>query len=1016
MKSTVYLLYLLLALALALPSSGLAQPVDPAYYQELDYRLIGPFRASRTVGGVGIPSQPNVFFVGVNNGGVWKTDDYGRTWFPIFDDAPTGSVGDIAVSPSNPEVIYVGSGEGLHRPDLGVGDGIFKSTDGGDTWVHTGLADVQQVGRLIVHPTDPDMVFVAGLGHPYGANEERGVFRTKNGGTSWEKVLYINHNTGAIQVEFDPTNPSIIYADMWEHQEGPWENANWKGSNSGLFKSTDGGDTWTKITEGLPTAEDGVGRIGIGIAPSDPKIIYATVQADQKAGIYKSTDAGQSWTLVSTDRRTYGRGGDFAEIKVHPNDPNRVYVGNVASYQSNDGGSTWFSLKGAPGGDDYHRIWINPEQPDIMLFVADQGAVVTVNAGRTWSSWYNQPTTQLYHVSTDNAFPYWVYGGQQESGAIGVASRGPGGQITFREFMGVGADEYAYVAPDPKDPNIIYGGRVMRFDKTTGQSQNIAPEALRSGKYRILRTMPLMFHPMDDDMLLFATNVLWKTTNEGQSWDIISPDLTREQPEVPESIGDFRTPELETMARRGVIYALSPSPLDVDIIWAGTDDGLVHVTTNGGKNWKNVTPPDLKSWDKVSQIDAGHFDKQTAFVAINAIRKDNMQPLIYKTKDGGKTWSKITNGMAEMGPVNVVREDPKQPGLLFTGTEREVYFSIDEGENWQSLRMDMPASSVRDLVIKDDDLVVGTHGRSAWIMDNIEPLRQIAKARSAGNYLFKPSLATRVRWNMFLDTPLPPEEPSGENPPDGTYLDYYLSENASEVSLEILDSDGDLIRKYASSDEPEFVDTTALPHPTYWIKPWQSLKAEAGHHRFVWDLRYPDPPGSDREFAISAVYMQTPSGPKGPYVHPGEYTVRLNVDGNTQTQKITVRLDPRVEIADSALQMQTNQSMLAYNSYLDLQKIREALDERIAVAKGKKKAAMEALRGSGNPGNADMLYGSIYAADDDEENIVALQQKFLHMLTVLQSADRQPTDQAKAGLADLRMSMRAVLARWDKLK
>ncbi len=1016
MKYPVSYLILLSFCLLLYPDSSQAQTVDPSYYQELDYRLIGPFRASRTVGGVGIPSQPNVFFVGVNNGGVWKTDDYGRTWFPIFDDAPTGSVGDIAVSPSNPDILYVGSGEGLHRPDLGVGDGIFKSTDGGDTWEHVGLPDVQQVGRLIVHPTNPDIVFVAGLGHPYGANEERGVFRTKNGGETWEKVHYINHNTGAIQVEFDPTNPNIIYADMWEHQEGPWENANWKGPNSGLFKSTDGGDSWTKLTEGLPTAEDGVGRIGIGIAPSDPNIIYATVQSDQKAGIYKSTNAGQSWTLVSTDRRTYGRGGDFAEIKVHPNDPNKVYAGNVASYQSNDGGKTWFSLKGAPGGDDYHRIWINPENPDIMLFVADQGAVVTVNAGRTWSSWYNQPTTQLYHVSTDNAFPYWVYGGQQESGAIATASRGPGGQITFREFMGVGADEYAYVAPDPKDPNIIYGGRVMRFDKTTGQSQNIAPEALRSGKYRILRTMPLMFHPKDNNMLLFATNVLWKTTNEGQSWDIISPDLTREQPEVPASVGDFKTPELETMDRRAVIYAVSPSPLDVDMIWAGTDDGLVHVTTDGGKNWKNVTPPDLKSWDKVSQIDAGHFDQQTAFIAINAIRKDNMKPLIYKTKDGGKTWTKITNGLAEMGPVNVVREDPKQAGLLFAGTEREVYFSIDEGENWQALRMDMPASSVRDLVIKDDDLVVGTHGRSAWIMDNIEPLRQMAKARSAGNYLFKPALATRVRWNMFLDTPLPPEEPSGENPPDGTYLDYFLPENANEVSLEIIDSDGDLIRKYSSNDEPEFVDTTALPHPTYWIKPWQSFKADAGHHRFVWDLRYPNPPGSDREFAISAVHMQTPSGPNGPFVHPGEYTVRLNVDGQTQDQKITVRLDPRVEISDSALQQQTNQSMLAYNSYLDLQKVRVALDERIAESKGKKKAAMEALRGNGNPGNADVLYGSIYATDGEEENIVALQQKFLHMLVVLQSADRQPTDQAKAGLAELRMTMRAVLARWDKLK
>ncbi|HXV60642.1 MAG TPA: glycoside hydrolase, partial [Vicinamibacteria bacterium] len=653
--------------------------MDPSAYQELRYRLIGPFRASRTVGGTGVPSRPSVFYAGVNNGGVWKTDDYGRTWTPIFDSAPTGSVGDLAVSPSHPDVIYVGTGEGLHRPDLSVGDGIFKSIDGGSTWDHVGLGDVQQVGRIVVHPTNPDIVFVAGLGHPYGPNEERGVFRTTDGGGTWEKVLYVDPNTGASAVEIDPTEPRTIYAALYEHRMGPWENGSFSGLGTGLYKSVDGGSTWRRLEGGLP--KDDWGPLFVGVSPSSPARVYLTVSARGGGGLYRSDDGGETWTQMSKDPRL---GGD---VRVHPDHPDLVFVGTIAAYRSEDGGRTWTSIKGAPGGDDYQRIWINPEQPDIMLFTADQGAVVTVNGGRTWSSWYNQPTAQLYHVTTDNQFPYWVYGGQQESGAIGIASRGNGGQLSFRDWMGVGADEYAYIAPDPRDPDIVYGGRVVRFDKRTGQTQNVAPEALRSGNYRILRTMPLLFHPADPFKLLFATNVLWETTSGGQEWKIVSPDLSRERPEVPESVGDFRTPELDTMPRRGVIYAVAPSPLDVNIIWAGTDDGLVHVTHDGGKSWKDVTPRELRAWDKVSQIDAGHFDRDTAYVAVNAIRRDDMRSHVYRTHDGGATWTRVVAGLRD--PVNVVREDPHQAGLLFAGTEREVYFSVDDGEQWQSLRMNM---------------------------------------------------------------------------------------------------------------------------------------------------------------------------------------------------------------------------------------------------------------------------------------------------------------------------------------
>jgi photosystem II stability/assembly factor-like uncharacterized protein len=1001
--------------------TSFAQPVPKAWYQDLQYRCIGPFRAGRTVGAVGVPGQPNVFYIGVNNGGVWKTDDYGRTWNPIFDQAPTGSVGDVAVSPSSPNVIYVGTGEGLHRPDLSAGDGVFKSTDGGNSWVHVGLKDVQQIGRLVVHPANPDIVFVAGLGHPYGASEERGVFRTQDGGRSWEKVLYINHNTGAIQVEIDPSNPQVLYADMWEHREGPWENGSFSGTNSGLYKSVDGGSTWKQLKPGLPTGEQGLGRIGVCIAPSNPQRLYATVDAREHSGFYRSDDGGETWRVASKDARVYGRGSDFAELKVHPRNPDIVYSANVAAYRSNDGGSTWYSFKGAPGGDDYHRIWINPANPDIMLFAADQGAVITVNGGRTWSSWYNQPTAQLYHVSTDNQFPYWVYGGQQESGAIGVASRGPGGQISFRDWMGVGADEYAYVAVDPKDHNIVYGGRVTRFDKRTGQTQNVAPEALRSGQYRFLRTLPLLFHPADADQLLFATNVLWSTRNGGRSWEIISPDLTRRQPEVPASIGDFATEELKTMRQRGVIYAVGPSPLNKQIIWAGTDDGLVHVTRDGGKTWKDVTPAALKSWDKVSQIDAGHFDENTAYISVTAMRKDDMRPHIFRTHDGGATWAEMVNGMDADGPVNVVREDPVKRGLLFAGTEREVWFSADDGAHWQSLRNNMPASSVRDLVVKDNDLVIGTHGRSIWILDDFSPLRELPEALGkAGAVLFKPAAATRARHNMFSDTPLPPEEPAGTNPPDGAIIDYWLGSTQGEVSIQILNQNQQIIRQFSSSASGRFLDTLSMPYPTYWFRPEVKVGTGPGHHRLVWDLRHEPPAGASVQFPIAAVHRNTASVPAGPFAEPGKYTVRLTVGSVVHSAELVVKIDPRVKATSEDISLQYSASMKCYEAYGRLQAIRDVIESKLQNPKAKwskgQKEKWESLRGRGMPENGDILYGSITETPADRETIVGLQDKLLHMLVVLQSADARPTEPALSAVTRLEQAERDLLKRWEAMK
>ncbi|HXC04729.1 MAG TPA: glycoside hydrolase, partial [Bacteroidia bacterium] len=754
-------------------AAGIAQSLDPSLFNAMKWRMIGPYRGGRTIGACGIPGQPNVFYIGVNNGGVWRTTDYGRTWNPLFDDQPTGSIGDVVVSPSNPQVIYAGSGEGVQRPDLSVGNGIYKSSDGGKTWQNTGIKDGLQIGGLSIDPKNESRVFAAVLGHPYGPNTERGVFRTLDGGKSWEKVLYIDENTGAIQVTLDPSNAQTVYADLYAGRQAPWENGQWEGPGSGLYKSIDGGTTWKKLEKGLPAHKDGLGRIGFAVAPSNPNRLYALVSANESSGgFYRSDDGGESWNKLSSDIRFWDRGDDFAELKVDPKNADIVYNANVCVWKSTDGGKTWNDFRGAPGGDDYHRLWINPDNTNILLLCSDQGAMITVNGGETWSSWLNQPTAQFYHVSADNAFPYNVYSGQQESGSVGIASRGNDGAITLRDWHPVSAEEYGYVVADPLDPNIIYGGKITRYDKRTGQVQDISPDASKSGAYRFLRTAPIVFSPIDNKTLFFAGNCVFKTRNGGQSWSVISPDLTRTTYSIPSSIGIYRNDSIPRMPRKGVVYTLAPSPLDSNILWAGTDDGLIQLTTNGGTTWTNVTPPELSDWSKISLMDASHTDKNTAYAAVNRIKLDDYRPHIYRTRDGGKTWTEIVNGLPD-APINVVKEDPIRKGLLFAGSETNVFVSFDDGDHWQSLRLNMPASSVRDLVIKDNDLVAATHGRSFWILDDISPLRQLnADVLKQNTILFQPAPAYRVRWNMYPDTPTPQEEPAGQNPPDGAVIYY----------------------------------------------------------------------------------------------------------------------------------------------------------------------------------------------------------------------------------------------------
>ena len=958
--------------------------------------MVGPFRGGRTVAAVGVPGQPHLFYIGVNNGGVWRTTDAGRVWTPIFDAESTGSVGAIAVAPSDPNVIYVGSGEGLQRPDLSVGDGIYKSTDAGATWRHLGLRDGQQIPAVIVDPRDPNKVFAAVLGHPYGPNEERGVFRSSDGGESWQKVLYTDANTGAFDVAFDPSNPDVLYAVLWAARSAPWEGGPFLlPANNGLYKSTDGGSTWRKVGAGLPDAANGLGRIGLGTSASEPSRLYAVVGANRGGGIYRSDDAGLDWRLINSDNRLWGRDGDFNEVKVDPKNADVLYIANVVTWKSTDGGRTFTALKGAPGGDDYHRFWINPDDPRIILLANDQGGIVTLNGGATWSSWYNQPTAQAYHVITDNSFPYRVYGSQQESGSAGVLSRGNDGQITFRDWHPVGAEEYGYIAPDPLHPNLVYGGKLTRFDWNTGQVQNIAPEPVRSGQYRFVRSMPLIFSPVDPHILYYAGNVVFKTLNGGDSWQTISPDLTRERWDMPGSLGAFTALDPEHGAHRGVIYTIAPSFKRANLLWVGTDDGLIWTTHDGGLHWANVTPPALTPWSKVSLMEASHFDTLGAYAAINRIRLDDLHPHILRTRDGGATWTGIVNGIPDNEPVNVVREDPVRRGLLFAGTERTVYFSLDDGDHWQSLRQNLAPSSMRDLYIHESDLVVGTHGRSLWVLDDIAPLRQLADAGAARDaFLFTPVPAYRVRWNANTDTPLPPDEPAGRNPPDGAIIDYVVQGAGGTVTLEILDHSGRLVRRFASDDAPEPIDSSANI-PLWWIRPSQRLGTEQGMHRFVWDLHYPPPPAQDHQYPISAIAGDTPREPRGPLALPGTYTVRLTVGGRTMTQPLTVRMDPRVHAPAPALLAQ------------------HALATRITAAMLRDSAGLADVR------DLRARAGSGPAADSAaalSRDLARVNGQLASLLELVDGADAAPTTQAVRAAGTLEQSLNGIFGRLSALK
>ena len=987
--------------------------------------MIGPFRGGRTRAATGVPSEPNVFYMGQVNGGVWKSNDYGRTWNPIFDHESTQSIGAIAVAASDPNIIYVASGEGLHRPDLSVGNGVYKSTDAGKTWTHLGLRDGEQIPTLAVDPRNPNRVFAAVLGHPYGPNEERGLFRSTDGGQSWQKVIYKDENTGASDVEIDPSNPDTIYASMWEVREGPWEDGNeFNGTGGGLFKSTDGGNTWRQLTNGLPKD---LSQIYVAIAPSDPHRLYATIGAASGAlAFYRSDDAGETWSKPTDDPRPSGRigGGDLAIPRVDSKNADVVYCASTVTMKSTDGGKTWFGFRGAPGGDDYQNLWINPNDPNIILLVSDQGALVTVNNGASWSSWYNQPTAQIYHVSITPTFPYRVCGGQQESGSVCIASRGNDGAITYREWHPVGVIEYGYVAPDPLDPDIIYGGgrsEVSKFHWSTGQVQNVTPIPLRTSKYRTDRTEPTMFSPVDPHTLYYASNVLFKTTDGGTSWQTISKDLTRENPGVPASVGSLVPKGADK--QRGTIYALAPSFKNINTLWAGTDDGLIWQTRDGGKNWDDITPKDLTPWSKVTQLTASHFDEDTAYASLSRFRINDNRPYIYRTHDGGKNWTLITTGLPDFGPVDAVREDPVRKGLLFAGTENSVWISFDDGDHWQSLQLNLPHTSMRDLWIHDNDLIVGTHGRSFWILDDITALREVKNLSTSEAHLFTPAPAVRIQRDTYTDTPLPPDEPFAANPPDGAILDYYLPHASSPVTLEILDASGQLVRKFSSNDNPEVSEEELKKQliPLYWLRPFHALSADAGMHRWVWDLHYPAPDSTRHEYPISAIPGDTPRLPLGPTAMPGTYTARLTADGKNYTTSFVLKMDPRVKTSTAGLerkfQLETRLASLLSETSQAVQQagsIREPLQKLSQQATGSMHDSVQAFQTKflallGAP-------AGFLAPPVNENTLIRTNSQIAVLYGQIWQVDADPTTSQSDAFAAIERDTSDVMKRWDAFR
>jgi len=1008
------------ALCLAASFSANAQQIDPKTYDGMKWRLVGPFRGGRVITVAGVPSQPNTYYFGAVGGGVWKTSDGGVSWDPMFDKEPISSIGAIAVADFDPNVVYAGSGEACIRGNISYGDGVYKSTDAGKTWTNVGLKDTRHIGAIIIHPTNPDIVYVAALGHAYGPNTERGIFRTRDGGKTWEKVLYLDDRTGGIEVVFDPHNPHVLLAAMWEGWRTPWT-LNSGGAKDGLYRSSDDGTTWKRV-EGHGMPEGTLGRISVAVSGADSNVVYALIEA-KKGGLYRSEDGGATWSFITDDHRFTQRAWYFTHLWADPKNVEGVYIANTGLYESTDGGKS-FERINAPHGD-HHALWIDPNNPNRMINGNDGGATISVDGGKDWTTQDNQPTAQFYHVAADNDFQFRLYGSQQDNSSIGIRSRSDHGAILPGDWDPVGGGESGYIEPDPRDSNIIYaddeGPVFTRFDRRTGQAQSIEewPEdpngyAAATQKYRYTWTMPIVISSHNPDVIYHTSQYVFRSTDAGRTWTAISKDLTRNDKTKQQDSGGPLTKDQYTVEYYDVIFSLAESPKQAGELWAGTDDGLVQLTRDDGKTWTNVTPKEMPEWGMVSLIEASPFDAGTAYVAVDAHKLDNFKPYVFKTTDFGNTWTKITVGLPDDSYVHAVREDPKRKGLLYAGTETGIWVSFNDGANWQSLQLNLPPTPIHDLVIHDDDLAVATHGRSFWILDDLSPLRQVSSSIAAEDaHLFTPETAVRTREGHFN----PRRYPVGENPPSGAILYYYLKDAPKDpAKLELLDADGKVIRSYTSEAKKE----VTAPDEGERDLPVESIPAKAGLNRFVWDLRYELPK------KVPGVIYDA-GEPTGPLALPGRYQVRLTVAGKTQTAAFEVKIDPRVHTSPEDLrkqfdlmlklrdrQDQMNKTVIAIR---DLRTQLLALEKRLGSGAEAKPvvAASAELRKKIGAIEEQLVQVNSKASEDQANYPTMLNSKFGLLQTLVDSADTAPTKAEDDVFAELDQRLEAQLTSWREV-
>lgn len=936
-----------LLLSSVLATGAFATPVDQAHYSQLRWRLLGPFRAGWAEMIEGIRDKPNSYVFGASGGGIWRTDDAGQTWTSLFDRGASSAIGAIAIAPSNPSIIYAGGGQPEPRYDVQSGRGVYKSLDGGATWTDLGLADTRYIGRIWVSPTDPNTVVVAAVGHFFGASDARGIYRSTDGGRSWTHALAPGGFTGANDVVSDPSNPRTLFASTWDARQWPWQSyfTEISGPGSAVWRSDDQGAHWRRLSGGgWPTGP--LGRTSLAATRKGGKIrLYAVVDSKTNGGLWRSDDGGAHWTKVNSEKAFASY--YFNRVTVDPRNPDVVYLVGQSMRRCDQGGAHCTIFRGSPGGDDYHSIWISPRDAGHMAEGSDQGAAITVNGNRSWSSWYNQPTGQFYHLAADNRFPYWIYSGQQDSGTVAIASRSDYGAPNMRDWHPVGGDERDYDIPDPVDPNIVYGsglgGRVSRWDARTGEVADVSPWPVQN--YGLRPTLvahhfnwvtPLVASRSGPPSLYLGGDVIFRTGDRGASWSIISPDLTGKRPGAQHCDGDV-TLEAALPCGYGTITAIEPSPHSAAEIWAGSDTGILSITRDGGASWSQAQLPGVAPWSKISSIDISPLDRSTAYVAVDGQRIDDWRPHVFRTHDGGRSWTEVTRGLPSSQVVSAVRADPVRRGLIYAGNETSVFVSFDDGDNWQPLRQNLPTAWARDLLVHGDELIVATQGRAIWALGDLALLRQLGSDGGApAARLFTPAPAYRVRLNNNHDTPLAPETPVGQNPPEGAVIDYWLASPArGPVTLEIRDASGSLVRRYSSSDK-----AMNLPAERYfaaeWVKPEPILAATQGAHRWVWDLRRPRPKAVTYNYSIAAIPgLDTPLDPRGQLVEPGRYTAVLTVDGRQQSTTFEVLPDPRVIGADYHAARLFSESLYepmekAWRGYAETRAVRDALDKRIA--------------------------------------------------------------------------------------